>query len=343
MTWDEIIGHSKQIERLKRLITSRLISHALLFIGPDGIGKRLTAHIFAQNVLCDRKDNQACQVCPSCKAFIANNHPDFYELVPEGASLKIDQIRLLQKEAAFTPRLNQGRVFIIDEAEKMTTQAQNSLLKILEEPPPQVIFILIASNRQNLLETIFSRCQEIRFDLVALDAVRMALIQAGWPQQRAEIAAKISQGRVAAAFRFLETEGLAIRQFACEWLINLLELPASRVLDHAGKLTELSPEERSDFFYHIKWLLRDLLLSRLCNKQNYLCLAVNIDQQTVLERLGRYIQEQQVRMALSFFTTAEQSLRKNGNPRITFEFLVLSLRDLTIGRETSADSCGHPF
>lgn len=343
MTWDEIIGHSKQIERLKRLITGRLIPHALLFIGPDGIGKRLTAQIFAQTVLCDSKDSEACQGCPSCKAFIAHNHPDFYELVPEGASLKIDQIRLLQKEAAFTPRLNQGRVFIIDEAEKMTTQAQNSLLKILEEPPLQVMFILIASSRQNLLETIFSRCQEIRFDLVALDEVRAALVQAGWSQQKAEIAAKISQGRVAAAFRFLETEGLAIRQFACEWLIHLLELPASRVLDHAGKLTELAPEERSDFFYHIKWLLRDLLLLRLCNKQNYLCLAVNIDQQAVLDNLGHYLQEQQIKTALLLFTTAEQSLKKNGNPRITFEFLALSLRDLTIGRETSADSCGHPF
>lgn len=343
MTWDKIIGHSQQIERLKRLIAEKFVPHALLFIGPAGIGKRLTAHVFAQAVLCDNRENQACQVCPSCKAFNAHNHPDFYELVPEGASLKIDQIRLLQKEAAFTPRLNQGRVFIIDEAEKMTVQAQNSLLKILEEPPQQVMFILIASNRENLLETIFSRCQEIRFELVALDQVRTALIQVGWPQEKAEIAAKISQGRIAAAFRFLEPNGLVLRQFACEWLTNLLEIPASRILDHAGKLLDLATEERSDFFYHMKWLLRDLLLSRFCNKSNYLQLAVNIDQQAVMENLGRYLSEQQIERALSHFYTAEQALKRNGNPRITFEFLALSLRDLTIGRETSADSCGHPF
>jgi DNA polymerase-3 subunit delta' len=343
MKWDEIIGHKSQQARLKHLIAGKCVPHAFLFSGPANIGKRQVARAFAQTLLCDRQESEPCQVCQSCKAYLAGNHPDFVELVPDGASMKIDQIRVLQKAAAFSPQFAQGRVFIIDQAETMTPQAQNSLLKLLEEPPPRCVFILIVSSRLSVLETIFSRCQEVRFDLVSIAEVTAALLQAGWPQDKAEIAAKISQGKVAPAIAFLESEGFSIRQQALDWLIKLSDLPASAILDHADKLLEFTPPVRGDFFYNSKLLLRDLLLSRLCQEQTWGLLAVNTDKQVAIESMGRYWDEEQVTVALSLFANAELSLKQNGNSRITFEFLALSLRDLTKGRETSADSCGHPF
>lgn len=328
MDWDEIIGHQPQKARLTRLISRQSVPHALLFSGPAGIGKRQVARIFAQTLLCDRQESHPCQVCQSCKVYLAGNHPDFAEIVPDGAAMKIDQIRILQKAASFTPQFDQGRVFIIDEAEKMTPQAQNSLLKILEEPPPRCVFILIVSSRQRVLETIFSRCQEVRFDLVSIAEVTTALLQANWPSDKAEIAAKISQGQVALALAFLESPGFSIRQQAFDWLIHLSDLPASAILDHAEKLLEFTAQVRGEFFYYSKLLLRDLLLARLCQEQNFRQLAVNIDKPGEIESLRRGWSEQQVTMALSLFTEAEQSLKQNGNPRITFEFLALSLRDL---------------
>jgi DNA polymerase-3 subunit delta' len=343
MKWDEIIGHQSQQARLKRLIVRQSVPHAFLFSGPAGIGKRQVARAFAQTLLCDRQESDPCQVCQSCKVYLAGNHPDFIELVPDGASMKIDQIRLLQKEASFTPQFNQGRVFVIDDAEKMTPQAQNSLLKLLEEPPVRFVFILIVSSRQSVLETIFSRCQEVRFDLVSIAEVTAALLQAGWPQEQAGIAAKISQGKIAPAIAFLEAAGLSIRQQALDWLTQLSDLRASAVLDHADQLLEFTPQVRAEFFYHSKLLLRDLLLSRLCQGETWGQLAVNTDKQVAIESMGRYWEEQQVTAALLLFAKAEQSLKQNGNPRITLEYLALSLRDLTNGRETSANSCGYPL
>ena len=343
MKWDEIIGHKSQQTRLKHLIVGKCVPHAFLFSGPADIGKRQVARTFAQTLLCDSQASQPCQVCQSCKAYVAGNHPDFLELVPDGASMKIDQIRVLQKAASFTPRFAQGRVFVIDQAETMTVQAQNSLLKLLEEPPPRCVFILIVSSRQSVLETIFSRCQEVRFDLISIAEVTAALLQSHWPQDKAEIAAKISQGKVSQAIAFLESEGLSIRQQALDWLIKLNDLQASAILDHADRLLEFTPQIRGDFFYHSKLLLRDLLLARLCQKQTWGQLAVNTDKQVAIESIGRYWSEQQVTVALSLFADAERSLKQNGNPRITLEFLALSLRDLTKGRDTSADSCGHPL
>lgn len=162
MSFNNIIGNEKIKSYLQEFINNKAISHSYLFSGQDGIGKKLFAREFAKMILC-LSDNKPCNICSSCIKFDSNNNPDFLQIEPDGNSIKISQIREMQKNVYEKPILSNKKVFIIDESEKMTEEAQNSLLKTLEEPPEYMVIILISSNENKLLNTIKSRCLKINF------------------------------------------------------------------------------------------------------------------------------------------------------------------------------------
>lgn len=163
MSFENIIGNDKIKQELQETVKNNAISHSYMFVGQEGIGKKLFAKELAKMELC-LKDNKACNQCGSCIKFNSENNPDFVLLEPDGNSIKISQIREMQENVYKKPIISNKKVFIIDDSDKMTEEAQNSLLKTLEEPPGYITIILITSNENKLLNTIKSRCLKINFN-----------------------------------------------------------------------------------------------------------------------------------------------------------------------------------
>ena len=161
--FEQIIGNEKIKNELINTINSNKCSHSYLFIGTSGIGKKQIAKEFAKMILC-LDTNKYCNKCKSCVEFDSNNNPDYYEIIPDGANIKIDQIRQMQSKVYEQPIISNKKVYIIDDADLMTKEAQNCLLKTLEEPPEFVTIILIGSNESNFLSTIKSRCLMLKFE-----------------------------------------------------------------------------------------------------------------------------------------------------------------------------------
>lgn len=161
--FEKILGNEHIKEQLKKSIKNNQVSHSYLFIGIDGIGKKLLATEFAKAMQCLNKDKY-CNNCKSCIEFDSNNNPDFLYIEPDGNSIKIEQIRDMQKRIQEKPIISEKKVYIIDNADKMTVEAQNSLLKTLEEPPEYATIILIGSNENAFLTTIKSRCMILHFN-----------------------------------------------------------------------------------------------------------------------------------------------------------------------------------
>ena len=163
MNYSNIIGNDEVKSLLDNLIRTNNVVHSYMFVGPDGIGKFLFAKEFAKIVLC-QDTNKACNHCSSCIKFDSNNHPDFMPLDSEdGKNIKIAQVRALQESISEKPIVSDKKVYIINNSDLMTVEAQNCLLKTLEEPPEYAIIILVLSNENKLLSTIKSRCTKIAF------------------------------------------------------------------------------------------------------------------------------------------------------------------------------------
>ncbi|MCI8587788.1 MAG: hypothetical protein HFJ49_04170 [Clostridia bacterium] len=173
-----IIGNDKIKEILKKSVSIKRTSHSYMFIGIEGIGKQIFAKEFAKTILClsEKKDEEQtyCDKCKSCIEFDTENNPDykFIDIEPEEKAIKINQIREMQLKISEKPIISQNKVYIINNADTMTQEAQNCLLKTLEEPPDYVTIILIGANENNFLTTIKSRCTKIYFDRIPINEIK---------------------------------------------------------------------------------------------------------------------------------------------------------------------------
>jgi DNA polymerase-3 subunit delta' len=157
--FSEIVGHKEIIRALDRALFEQKVGHAYLFLGSPRIGKKTLAKVFANRLLCDNQPEAECNGCRSCVLFKAGSHPDFITVVPNGSSIKIEQLRELQRSTYFRPLTGTYKVFFFPDAEQLTEAAANSFLKLLEEPPAGVVFLFIAVRGDRILATIRSRCQ----------------------------------------------------------------------------------------------------------------------------------------------------------------------------------------
>ena len=173
--FDKIVGNRDIKKSLENAIKIGKISHSYLFIGTQGIGKKKIAKEFSKAILCLNKNE--CNSCKSCIEFDSENNPDFQIIEPQGTSIKIEQIRELQKKVAEKPIISDKKIYIIDECDKMTKEAQNCLLKTLEEPPQYVIIILIGANESAILSTVKSRCSVIHFQNISDEEISTYLKQ----------------------------------------------------------------------------------------------------------------------------------------------------------------------
>ncbi len=170
MSFENIIGNNKVKTLLSNSIQANNVLHSYLFVGSDGIGKFLFAKEFANMILCNSEDflTKPCKHCTSCIQFSSDNHPDFMVIdLEDGKNIKIEQIRYLQEKIAEKPIVSSKKVYIINNSDFMTKEAQNCLLKTLEEPPEYAIIILVLSNENKLLNTIISRCTKIFFQALS--------------------------------------------------------------------------------------------------------------------------------------------------------------------------------
>ena len=176
--FDKIIGNEEIQELLEQTIRNKRASHSYLFVGTEGIGKKQIAKEFAKALLC-LEENKYCGKCKSCIEFDDNNNPDFILIEPEENSIKIDQIREIQRKVVEKPIISRQKVYIIDDSDKMTPEAQNGLLKTLEEPPEYITIILIGSNENSFLSTIKSRCTILRFKDIKQEKIEKYLEEQG--------------------------------------------------------------------------------------------------------------------------------------------------------------------
>jgi DNA polymerase-3 subunit delta' len=201
-----IIGHEKQIRLLTRALASGRIGGAYVFAGASRLGKKTVAAAFAAALNCEAGGDDACGSCGSCgscRRVADRNHPDVVFVQPDGATLRIAQIRELQRQISLRPHEGRYKVFVVTDAETMRPEAANALLKTLEEPPGAGVLVLTTSSVDALLPTIRSRSQELRFLPVTVEDAVAGLATRGVDPERAKMLAVRSRGRVGVALRAL--------------------------------------------------------------------------------------------------------------------------------------------
>ena len=220
MRLEDLVGQERAVAVLRNALRRDRVAHAYLFSGPDAIGKSTAAFLFAQILNCERDgDETPCGTCRSCKLIERSSHPDV-RLVTVGADargrrrteISIDQIRQnprkprespppLIQDASLKAAMGPYKVYLIDPADRMRAEASNALLKLLEEPPPHVVIILVTSEPSGLLPTVVSRCQQVIFRLAGSDDIEEHLVKLGTAPAVATSLARLSGGRIAWAIR----------------------------------------------------------------------------------------------------------------------------------------------
>ncbi len=175
MSFNNIIGNNNVKNILIKSINNETVLHSYMFIGEQGIGKKLIAEQFAKMILCEAYEGKECDKCKSCVEFNSGNNPDFKMIEPDGKTIKIEQIREMQTKVAEKPVNSGKKIYIIDDADLMTKEAQNCLLKTLEEPPEYIVIILIVSNENRVLTTIKSRCMKMHFEKISDEEIKKYL------------------------------------------------------------------------------------------------------------------------------------------------------------------------
>lgn len=240
--FDGIIGNNDIKQELIKVINLEKLSHSYLFIGTEGIGKKLIAKDFAKMILCLARENDYCDVCKSCVEFNTNNNPDFALVEPDGSSIKIEQIRQMQKKIWEPPIISNKKIYIINNADLMTQEAQNCLLKTLEEPPEFVIIILIGAKENNFLSTIKSRCTIIKFQNISDIEIKQYLKNNYGISDISENLLKISQGSIGKAENYRDKQELYNSIF--EIIDNIKELDFINFLKKADLIYKYQDEKK---------------------------------------------------------------------------------------------------
>ncbi|WP_409343857.1 DNA polymerase III subunit delta' [Paenibacillus sp. MBLB4367] len=315
-------------ERAKRMLQNGLqqdtLSHAYIFSGPVGSGRERMALALAKAVFCTENREEACGQCLACRKAEHGNHPDLYVIEPDGASIKIDQIRDLQKQFAYRTGAGQRKIVILKQAEKMTLQAANSLLKFLEEPQSAMIAIMIAENGQALLPTIRSRAQWIPFTPMAKRAMEQLLVGEGNSHSIVRAAAQLTAGLDAARSLvqepwFAEARNVVI-QLAKD---TLTRLPGAAVAAQQ-KVVKTELAERLPVLLDL-WLLwlKDMIQLQSGNKED----IVYIDQAEAMMPLALSKGPQYWVACMEHVLEAQKRLRTNANPQLVLEQLMIAMND----------------
>jgi DNA polymerase-3 subunit delta' len=317
----QVVGHEWAVELLKRGLANGRTAHAYLLLGLPQIGKTTLALNFAQALNC-LDEGKPCGQCRSCLKITHGNHPDVRVIEASNGTIKIDQIRAMQREVALSPHESRWRVYVIRQMERATTEAANCLLKTLEEPPDQVILMLTASDMDQLLPTIISRCQVLNLRPPSTLLVQKALEERwGVDPERAKLLARLSGGRLGWAVRASEDEAiLQKRKRHLDEMIELMGQGRVERLRYAQHLSRNPDGLREVLDLWLSWW-RDLLLIKGGSSTE----VTNVDREATLRSQARGYSLTQVQDFIEALRTAVWQLEHNVNTRLTLEVLMLSL------------------
>ena len=205
--FENILGNERNKSILEKAIELNKVSHSYIFWGTEGIGKKIIAKEFAKKILCLRTHDYDCK-CKSCIEFDSNNNPDFQLIESTEGKIKIEQIREVQRKIAEKPIISNRKVYIIENSDTMTKEAQNCLLKTLEEPPEYINIILICSNEDSLLSTIKSRCTRMHFEPLKENEIKQYLKEAMPSENVSENIINLAQGSIGKAIKLNEKKDI---------------------------------------------------------------------------------------------------------------------------------------
>ena len=257
MKFFDFAGLDAKMEQLMRSAQAGRIVHALLFSGPHGTGKHAMAELMARAVLCQSGGTRPCDVCDSCKKCLNGMHPDIHEIAPEKNTIKIEQIRDLQDTMALTSYAGGMKIAIIRRADCMNVNAQNALLKTLENPTGDALFFLLTEAPSALLPTVVSRCLTVRFRCLEPAACAEVLQRQGVAHERAALLAALSQGSVGRAKEIDADEGyMELRTRVIDALEGLAG--AEQIAAASAKIGDVKDNESAVFEILELWA-RDLM------------------------------------------------------------------------------------
>ncbi len=332
-----IIGKEEVIGHLTTAMAQNKLSHAYIFQGEDGSGKLLVAKIFAKALQCEKNravlergealtDINPCCECASCKKADSGNHPDIHILTHEKVNIGVDDIRLqLNQDVQIKPYEGNYKIYIIPDAERMTEQAQNALLKTIEEPPSYALILLLTDNIYRLLQTIQSRCVKIPFKPISPDKVKQYLIeQHHIPDYLAETSARFSQGNIGRAVRYaMNEEFLEVKEEVLHLLRYIDEMTVHEIVSAVKKLAAHKGEISDYLDLMILWY-RDVLMLKVTNNPNLLIYRQEmkwLSEQSKTRSYGN------IEAIIEGMETAKIRIRANVNLETTIELMVLKIKD----------------
>lgn len=320
MTYEQIIGHDKQKDILRRAVASDRLAHAYLFEGPEGIGKRLMALALVRAIFC--QNGNGCGNCIPCRKVDHNNHPDLHLYEPDGQQIKIEQIRDLQRELSFRPLEARRKVCLVDQAERMNPSAANALLKTLEEPTRDTLIILLSARPEAMLTTVRSRCQKLPFARLMQKAIEEALqTHRNLDSRSAHVLAALSEGSFLRALGRDQGFYLERRREILKHVTALNEASVLPLLELAKELAtekELIP----DILEVLQSFYRDLLVFLQGRPESAL---INVDLMEKIRRVSRSEDTISVLRKLEAIQAGRANLDRNVNALLNIEVLLMKL------------------
>jgi len=322
-----IVGHKEIVEHLQNAIKSDRVSHAYIFNGEKGSGKKTLAAAFANTLQCEGKDVDACSQCPSCKKGISMNHPDIIQLTHEKPnSITIDDIRAqVTSDVNIKPYYGPYKVYIIDDAQLMTLQAQNALLKTIEEPPAYAIILLLTNNANALLPTITSRCVGLMLKPAPDTLVKDYLMdKLKIPDYQADIDASLAQGNIGKATDIATSEGHAeLAQRALQVLTRGQDMELYELIEMIKGLTR---EKETIYDYLDLFLVwfKDVLLFKATREVDGLVFKHELN---FIKERARKSSYEGLEEILEAIERAKVRLRMNVNFDLVMELLFLTIRE----------------
>ena len=322
-----VIGHEQIIQHMSTALKNKKISHAYIFEGPNGSGKNLLAKTFAKALECEAGYGDACGMCRSCHQMDTGNQPDVKWLTHDKpATISVDDVRTqINADIAIKPYSSKYKIYIVDEAEKMNEQAQNALLKTIEEPPEYGIIMLLTNNLEAMLPTILSMC--IAFHLKPVDNYKIVefLEKAyGVPDYKARICAAFSQGVVGKAIAMASSEDFNDLQYHVLNIVkNIHEMDVYEVIEVVKRLSAYKTDINDIIDMMMVWY-RDVLILKVTKDANAI----------VYKDEYRFLMEQAKRSSYEGLNDIIQSLEKakarlaaNVNFEVAMEMMLLVMKE----------------
>lgn len=329
-SFDKIVGHENIIEHLKNAIKKNKVSHAYLFNGEEGMGKRTLATEFAKLLQCEEGGDYACNKCISCMQHASGNNPDLIWVTHEKASISVEDIRQqVNGDVFIKPYKSKYKIYIIEAAEKMTEAAQNALLKTIEEPPEYVIIMLLTNNNSNMLQTIISRCVVLNLKPVDKEAIKEFLMVVHQvPDYMADMAAGFSGGNVGKAIKYAFSKDFErLKEDVLHILRYIDEMQLHEVILGLKEITAEKAPLEDNIDLMILWY-RDILMLKATNDPDLLLYK---NEFKFIRKYANTISYEGIDNIINAMEKAKVRLKANVNTDIALELMLLSIKENSNG------------